>query len=144
MSAGAWLFVALLAPDASAPAAPPAALKTEAFQAVADPALLPEDVRAAWARALGQQALDVAAPGTAFNTSDVGGGTRHQLILAAVSPRYAVVHYYAGGIGLTRQAMAFSRGDGEARLSYRGRAEKEYKEPKKFLDAIHHGRLWRR
>jgi hypothetical protein len=138
----------MLAAVLSAPttqAIPRTELASQEYEIVQDPAALPAPVQAAWAAALGQKTLHVAAPGAAFNSSDLGFGglPRHRLILAAVSPSYPVVHCESGGIASSWRVYVFSRSGEGAALVWRGHSAKAYRDPGAFLGAIRKGKLWK-
>jgi hypothetical protein len=118
-------------------------LARETYDVVTDPAALPEGVRAAWALQLGQNELDVAAAGARYNSTDLGSGTRHRLILAAVGPKHAVVYFQSGGIAVYRRVFVFSRGEESATFLWSGRPKDRYKDAQSFLGAIKNGKLWR-
>jgi hypothetical protein len=123
---------------------PPAReLAKEAFDVVTDPAVLPDGVRMAWALQLRQRQLDVAAAGASYNSTDLGSGTKHRLILAAVGAKHAVVYFESGGIGVYRRVFVFSRATDAATFVWEGRPKDMFADPKSFLGAIKNGKLWR-
>ena len=145
MRAAAALPLMALLSTPGTEAIPRKELASQKYEIVKDPATLPAPVQAAWATALGQKTLHVAAPGADFNSSDVGGGglPRHRLILAAVSPSYAVVHCESGGFASSWRVYVFSRNAEGAALVWRGHSAKAYRDPGSFLGAIKNGKLWK-
>jgi hypothetical protein len=139
------VLLAAVLPATAPEAIPRKELASQKYEIVQDPVALPAPVQAAWATALGQKTLHVAAPGADFNTSDMGFGglPRHRLILAAVSPSYAVVHCESGGIASSWRVYLFSRNAEGAALVWRGHSAKAYRDPGAFLRAIKNGKLWK-
>ena len=131
------------AADVTPEGLPARELATESYDVVTDPAVLPADVRTGWARRLPGKQLDVAAAGASYNSSCLGPGPRHRLILAAVSPKYAVVYFESGGFAVSRRVFVFSRAEDPATFVWSGRPKDTYKDPKSFLSAIKSGKLWR-
>jgi hypothetical protein len=109
--------------------------------------LLPADIRAALERefAVPRLALGLASQNEPFNAGCViePGLPRYRLLLAAVSPRFAIVHFEAGGYAISQNVLVFRRGvrGDTAEKIASSLAFTAWEEPKSFLSATRSGEL---
>lgn len=145
-------MLAALAPLAAGASSPPALrlpekeLASEAYEYVNRTRELPDDVRRGLARQLGQDELEMADAGAPFSSTDVitePALPGYRLILAAVGPRYSVVHFERGGIALVRRVVVFGKGAAGMSVLWDGAVSKAYPQAKDLEGAIRSGTLWR-
>jgi len=108
--------------------------------------LLPPDIRAALEREFAESRLELASHDEPFNAGCVidPGLPRHRLLLAAVSPRFAVVHFESGGYAVSQRVLVFQRGvrGNTAEKISSSLASTAWAEPVSFLSAIRSGELF--
>ena len=147
----AALLSSTLATFGSASASPPPLalpekeLAAETYTFVSQTAKLPSDVGEAVARQLGQPQLQMADAGMPFNSTDVMDPSRprRRLVLAALGPRFAVIHFEQGGIGVSRRVILFERTSNGMNVRWDGVVSQAYREPKELERSIRTGSLWK-
>jgi hypothetical protein len=106
--------------------------------------LLPGDVRGALAREFGESTLEMASGEEPFNGGCViqPGIPRRRLLLAAVSPRFAVVHFEIGGYAVSQEVLVLRRsGDAAAEKIWSNFTATAWVEPQSFRAALRSGAL---
>jgi hypothetical protein len=147
----AGILISLVPIAAGADSPPPLrlpekALAAEHYTYVTKVADLPADIREGLARQLEQNPLHMADAGMPFNVSDAGIDPAlpgHRLILAAVGPKYTVLHFERGGIAHTRWIIIFEKTAAGLNALWHGMINQEYGEPKQLEQAIRTGSLWK-
>jgi hypothetical protein len=143
------LMVALPGLAASAPPPlrlPEKALMAEQYTFVTTTAKLPPDVRDALARQFDQNPLHMADAGAPFNVGDdildpsLPG---RRLIVAALGPTHAFVHFEQGGVAHTRWIILFEKAPTGLNVLWFGAVDHTYADPKELETAIRTGALWK-
>lgn len=154
MRAGATaaaLLSSTLAAVGSASASPPPLalpekeLAAETYTFVTQTAKLPADVGEAVARQLGHPPLQMADAGMPFSSTDVVDPSlpRRRLVLAALGPRFAVIHFEQGGFGVRRRVILFERAANGMNVRWDGVVSHAYRDPEELERAIRTGSLWK-
>lgn len=120
-------------------------LTEERYALVTDPEKLPMQVRDALAREVKQPKLHMAAAGAPYISGDMVVDDSlpiHRLILAAVGPKHAIVHFESGGYAASRRVIVFElTADGVATL-WSEMVRRRISAPVEFEQAIKDGSLW--
>lgn len=120
-------------------------LAQEVFELTGSPEDLPQTVRVALAREIGQTNLHMAAAGRPFNDSDVvsdGSLPYHRLVIAAVGSKHVIVHFEEGGFSPHSRVVVFQRGFWRAYAVWSTMGMGTLGDPAEFLAAIKSGALW--
>lgn len=107
-------------------------------------ATIPDDVRVALAREFGESTLEMASGAEPFNGGCLiqPGLPRRRLLLAAVSPRFAVVHFEVGGFAVAQNVLVLRRTEGaSAEKVWSNVAATAWAEPQSFRAALRSGAL---
>lgn len=121
-----------------------AQVRLDRYELVSDATLLPADVRAALAREFGEATLEMASGAEPFNGGCLiqPGLPRRRLLLSAVSPRYAVVHFEEGGFAVAWDVIVFQRSDdGSCVRIWTNHTRTAWSEPETFRAALRSGEL---
>jgi len=109
-------------------------------------AKVPADVREALARQFHQDQLQMADAGTPFNVGDAITDPSlpgRRLIVAALGPVHAFVHFEQGGVVETRWVILFERAPSGLNVRWFAAVDRTYADPKDFESAIRTGSLWK-
>jgi len=121
-------------------------VRADTYEVRAEASNLPSDVRAAIARDFGESQFRMASADEPYSSGCVYEPSlpRQRLLLAAISPRFAVVHFETGGYAIAQHVTVFSRSakNNEAEKIYSNFAGSAWEEPQSFLSAIHSGDLF--
>jgi len=107
-------------------------------------ATIPDDVRVALAREFGESTLAMASGVEPFNGGCLmqPGLPRRRLLLAAISPRFAVVHFEVGGFAVSQQVLVLRRTEGaSAERVWSNVAATAWAAPQSFRAALRSGAL---
>lgn len=121
-------------------------VRADQYELISNAMLLPDDVKASLAREVGESRLEIASELEPFNGGCVmqPGVPRRRLLLAAVSPRFAVVHFEQGGFAIMQNVLVFQRSDAAATTRiWANIATTAWSEPDAFLTALRSGALFR-
>lgn len=119
-------------------------VRADQYTLVDRAAAIPDDVRVALAREFGEPTLEMASGVEPFNGGCLiqPGLPRRRLLLAAVSPRFAVVHFEVGGFVVAQDVLVLRRTEGaSAEKIWFNVATTAWTEPQSFRTALRSGAL---
>lgn len=119
-------------------------VKADQYTVIDRAATIPDDVRVALAREFGESTLEMASGVEPFNGGCLiqPGLPRRRLLLAAVSPHFAVVHFEVGGFAVAQQVLVLRRAEGTgAEKVWSNVATTAWTEPQSFRTALRSGAL---
>lgn len=121
-------------------------VRADRYEVTAKASSLPADVRAALTREFGTSKFEMASEDERYSSGCLyePGLPRQRLLLAAVSPRFAIVHFETGGFAIAQNVRVFKRSaeNPEAEKIHANFAGSAWSERRSFLSAIRSGELF--